>query len=288
MNDKKYHIPVLILPIISHFGVENNSVIFDGTLGFAGHAEELLSIAPEATYIGFDRDEFAIKESMARCGHYKNFKTVYGSFSSMIDYINKHNINVTHILLDLGVSSYQIDQSNRGFTFQKDETLDMRMNPNSGVTAKELLATYSKEALVQLFLKEGDISNPSKLVANIIDSRNRNKMDTSFDLINCIKRSFYFKSRAHYIAITTKVFQAIRVVVNNEMNELQKILADMLTLSDVTVAIITFQPNEDRIVKTFIKEHHLKTVQKKPFMATYNECKKNPREKSAKLRMFYI
>ena len=288
MNFKGYHTPVLTLPLLEHFAVDESSVVFDGTLGFGGHADMLLSHSPRATYIGFDRDSFALENASKRCEKYENFKSVHASFSSMIKYLQENNLKLTHVLLDLGVSSYQIDESNRGFTFQKDEQLDMRMDMDSNVTAKELLQNYSIDELASMFINEGDIRRPDKLVSNIIERRNNNTLNTSFDLLECIKKSFYFKSRSHYIATATKVFQAIRVELNDEMKELRSILNDLLTLKNITVAIITFQPNEDRLVKMFIKENQLKFVQKKPFMASYKECKKNPREKSAKLRIFYI
>ena len=288
MNYKSYHVPVLLFPILNYFGVNNQSIILDGTLGFGGHASELLLLAPNACYIGFDRDKFALNHAKELCGEYSGFSAVNQSYSSMFQYCKEKSIKCSHLLLDLGVSSFQIDQSERGFTFQKDEPLDMRMDQHALLTAKEVLATYSDAQLIHLFSEEGDIKNSQKLVSNIMIARDNNKLDTSFQLLDCIKRAFFFKSRSHYIAMATKVFQAIRVEVNNEMGELKSILADLLTVSDITVAIITFQPNEDRLVKSFIKENKLECVQKKPFMASYNECRQNPREKSAKLRIFYV
>ncbi len=288
MNYKQYHNPVLISPLVEHFGVENDSIVLDGTLGFGGHASEILSRFPSVAYLGFDRDVFALKKASERCNKYINFKSIKGSFSSMIDYSHENKINITHILLDLGVSSYQIDQSERGFTFQKDEPLDMRMDLSGKVTAKDILLTYTPEQLEDLFSGGGDIRHPSKLVDRIIEKRSNQSLNTSFDLLDCVKRSFYHRSRQQYIATATRVFQAIRIEVNQEFDELNKILADILTLKGVTIAIITFQPNEDRLIKSFIKENNLKTVKKKPFMASYHECKKNPREKTAKLRIFYV
>lgn len=285
---KTYHTPVLLFPLLNHFGVDDQSIIFDGTLGFAGHAINILEQYPNSYYVGFDRDTFAIEEATKNCRKFPNFKAIKASYSSMLDYATTQNIKLTHILLDLGVSSYQIDQSNRGFTFQKDEPLDMRMDTSASLTAKEVLDSYTKDQLVELFMVEGDIRSPEKLVERIVEKRNKNQLNTSFEFLDCIKKSFFFKSRNQYIATATKLFQAIRVEVNNEMAELKKILADLLNQTNITVAIITFQPNEDRLVKAFIKENKLAVVQKKPFMASYNECKKNPREKSAKLRIFYI
>lgn len=289
MKNNTYHIPVLVEQLLNNFQLDQNSVIIDGTIGFGGHAGEILSQYPTATYIGFDKDIMAINYTMKQYQEYEKLSIVNQPFSSIPQYITKHNIQPSHILLDLGVSSYQIDQSNRGFTFQKDEPLDMRMNMDEQLSASDVLNTYSKDELMVLFKDEGDIRFPDKLVKTIIEFRSDTLFATTHDLVACAKRSFYFKSRRHYISMLTKIFQAIRVEVNQEMSELSNILNDLLKMSaKIIVGIITFQPNEDRLLKTFIKENKLEQVAKKPFRLSYNECKGNPRAKSASLRIFIV
>jgi len=288
MDFKQYHQPVLVQPLLNHFNLANDSIVFDGTMGFAGHAEAILSEYPSIRYIGFDKDLAAISIAKQRCARFSNVQIINAPFSSMFQHVNNVSVLPTHILLDLGVSSFQIDQSNRGFTFQKNEPLDMRMDTNANLTANQVLHDYSHDALVELFETQGDIRGPQKLVEKIISNRQKNKLQTTFDLVDCVKYGFFVRSRRQFIAMCTKVFQAIRIEVNGEMNELKEFLDHMLKYSGVIVAIITFQPNEDKYLKAFIKDHGLIRITKKPLQSSYQECKKNPRERTAKLRIFQI
>ena len=286
MNYNTFHLPVFADLINLYFNLSKSSIVFDGTLGFGGHAESILNHYPELKYVGFDRDEYAIHITKDRCEEFSNFNVIKASFSSIVQYIKLNNCCPTHILLDLGISSFQIDQSNRGFSFQQDEPLDMRMDTEQALTAKVVLNTYSKDALMQLFIEEGDIRLPNRLVDVIIEQREKEPLETTEDLKACIKQSFKFSSRQRYISMMTRVFQAIRITVNNEMGELKSLLNGLLEFKGITVAIITFQPNEDRFVKQFVKEHKLERITKKPLQYSYKECKANPRAKSAKLRIF--
>lgn len=288
MDYKTYHIPVLIHQLLDRFELSNDAVICDGTMGFAGHASEILNQYPNCHYYGFDKDNFAIEMAEKRCEAFPNVKIINQPFSTMFDFIEENQIQPTHILLDLGVSSFQIDQSKRGFSFQKNEPLDMRMDTSATLTAKTVLNQYSKEELINLFQEEGDIKFPNKLVAEIINLREHSKLNTTFDLVQCVKQGCFVKSRRQFISMCTKVFQAIRIEVNGEMEELKNVLSKLLSLSNVIVAIITFQPNEDRLIKAFVKDNQLQKISKKPIQATYQEAKKNPREKSAKLRIFQV
>ena len=288
MNDKIYHIPVLLKHLVGSFQLKKDAVIIDGTLGFAGHASEILKNYPNIRYIGFDKDIEAIKISTHRMKLFPNTSIINAPFSSMFDVIKDKGIKPTHILLDLGVSSFQIDDSNRGFTFQKDEPLDMRMDVSNQHTAKDVLNEYSEDDLMMLFMNEADLKAPKTLVDEIIEYRNQRSFLTTFDLLSCIKRGVRTKSRRHYIAMATKIFQAIRIEVNNEMKELDQFLNGILDLNDVIIAIITFQPNEDKKVKQFIKENNLHRLTKKPIQSSYHECKKILEKKTAKLRIFKV
>tara|TARA_B100001142_G_scaffold288727_1_gene305073 strand:+ start:160 stop:1026 length:867 start_codon:yes stop_codon:yes gene_type:complete len=288
MDFKTFHQPVLVPHLLSNFNLNNNAIVVDATLGFAGHATAILNAYPNVHYIGFDKDPMAIDVSKQRCQGFPNVDIIQATFSSIPTALNERCITPTHVLFDLGVSSYQIDQSDRGFTFQRDEPLDMRMNPNQTTLAKDILNNQSKEALLKMFKEEGDIRFPEKLVDIILTQRDTQPFSTTMDLVSCIKRGFFVKSRPQFIAICTKVFQAIRVTVNNEMGELRTTLAAMLAYRGATIAVISFQPNEDRCVKQFVKANQLTKITKKPLQSTYAECKKNPREKSAKLRIFQV
>ena len=287
MDFKIYHQPVLVQPLMDHFKLTNNATVFDGTMGFGGHADAILSEYPSLRYFGFDKDLAAIAMAKQRFARYSNVQIIHSPFSSMFQHLDGGQ-RPTHILLDLGVSSFQIDQSNRGFTFQKNEPLDMRMDTNAGLTAYHVLHDYSPDALVKLFELQGDIRGSHKFVGEIIAKRNAHHLNSTFDLVDCVKRGFFLRSRRQFIAMCTKVFQAIRIEVNGEMKELKAFLDQVLNYSGLIVAIITFQPNEDKTLKAFIKDHGLIRITKKPCQSSYQECKKNPRERTAKLRIFQV
>ena len=164
----------------------------------------------------------------------------------------------------------------------------MRMNTSQSLTAEKVINTYSKEELVTILIEQGNVKFPNKFVEKIIETRSTENITSTFQLIELIKTSFFFKSRPQFIAETTRIFQAIRVEVNNEMTELDLFLNNVYELKNVIVAIITFQPNEDRKIKSFIKENNIQKITKKPLQSTYHERKNNPREKSAKLRIFRV
>lgn len=288
MDYKIYHEPVLLNHLLQHFMLNSSSIIVDGTMGFGGHAHAILKEWPSISYLGFDKDVEAIKLARQRCHEFQSVDIIHAPFSSMHHIINERQITPTHFLLDLGVSSFQIDRSGRGFTFQQDEMLDMRMNLDQEKTAQQILNEFSKDALIRLFQYGADLQSPSRLVEEIMAYRSTKPFKTTFDLVQCVKRGIFVKSRAQFIAMCTKVFQAVRIEVNNEMEELTSTLRGMLNYTGALVGIISFQPNEDRFIKQFVKENNLKKINKKPFQSSYNECKKNPREKSAKLRIFQV
>ena len=147
MDYKNYHVPVLVSQLMTHFQLVADAIVVDGTMGFAGHASEILSQYPDIHYYGFDKDLEAIKVSKKRMKEFKHVKIVNSPFSSMFDHLGERNIIPTHILLDLGVSSFQIDQSLRGFTFQKDEPLDMRMDINSSTDSSQTLIVIHRRAI---------------------------------------------------------------------------------------------------------------------------------------------
>ena len=176
------------------------------------------------------------------------------------------------------MSSYQIDSSQRGFSFQKDEPLDMRMDKSQELTAEVVINQYSKDVLRLLLVEEGNVRQPDRLVENILKTRENTPIKTTFQLIEIIKKGIFVRSRSQLIAEVTKVFQAIRVAVNDEMGELNSFLENVLQLKGVIVAIITFQPNEDRKVKQFVKQHKLKQLQKNHYSRLIMSVKESQRE----------
>ena len=288
MDFKYYHQPVLVNYLMAHFNITKDSIIVDGTLGFAGHASHILQAYPKLPYIGFDKDPFALNKAKERLALYTNVQTVHAPFSTLFNWTNDHNIKPTHILLDLGVSSFQIDQSSRGFTFLKDEPLDMRMNPNVGKNAAYILNNYTALELENILTHKAGIKQPERLIDHIVATRKRTPYTHTFQLVDTIKGAIRVSSRARFISECTRIFQAIRVEVNQEMGEIDQFLQVLKEQTGICVGVITFQPNEDRKLKTFLKENQIKLVTKKPLAATYHECKKNPRERTAKLRIFNV
>jgi 16S rRNA (cytosine1402-N4)-methyltransferase len=288
MECNYYHQPVLTNPLITHFSLTNQACIGDGTVGFGGHAEAILSQWPGICYYGFDKDAMAIDCSKNRLAGFDHVHIERLPFSRMIPWFRDRGITPTHLFVDLGVSSYQIDQSQRGFSFQRNEPLDMRMDERDPLTAATIVNTFSKDALRGIFCDESGISHPDRLVDAILHAREAAPLVMTSDVVGLVKRVAVVRSRQRFISECTRVFQALRVAVNYEMNELTTFLNDLTHCPGVTVAIITFQPNEDRRVKQCIRHNGWQAVSKKPFMASYHECKKNPRERTAKLRIFTV
>lgn len=289
MKNNSYHTPILVNPLLDHFNLDDSSVIIDATLGFGGHAEAILSKYPTLDYVGIDRDPFALEYAQNRCQKFPNFRGMHGRFSTMIQRIQDGLTYPTHVLMDLGVSSYQLDQSKRGFSFQREEPLDMRMSPNEGMSASTILMTYSETALTDMIQVGGDIRGAHRFAAAIIAARKKSILSTTSDVVQCIKQSMPCRSRREFIALTTRIFQAIRIEVNQELQELQVTLNGLATLNiPLTIAVISFQPNEDRWVKQFMKTAHVSPMHKKPFKESYHACKNNPRATSALLRLFRL
>lgn len=292
MKIKSYHQPVLVNDLLRNFNLDNTSVVADGTMGFAGHATAILTAYPTIHYYGFDKDTDAVRQSIEHCRAFKHVTIVNQPFSMMFKTLNTQAVRPSHILLDLGISSYQLDHSRRGFSFQRDEPLDMRMDTQQVLTAADVVNTYSADALTSLFINESNIVGAHRLVEAIVSRRQTQPYATTGDLKQTVQSSHRFRTRGRLIAELTRVFQAIRVEVNHEMLAIDSFLLELLNQQDVNhpiqVAIISFQPNEDRRVKQFIRTHSLVTVQKKPFQASYHECKSNPRQRTAKLRIFTV
>ena len=294
------HIPVLLNETLELFDdMPKNGYFIDCTLGFGGHSEAILEKFPEIKLIGIDQDAEAMNFAKKRLS----------KFSDRVEFINKRasealkelpkDLPVAGILADIGVSSYQLDNPERGFTFESDE-LDMRMNKNQELSAREVLNYYSREDLERIFRDYGECRRYKK-VANAIISKRPIKSNREFaDILGHIG----LKDKK----ALAKVFQAVRIEVNNELNELEKILenSEFLAKNGTILGIITFHSLEDRIVKNRFKQwskkcicppeaikcecggnHQLgKILTKKPLTASKEELKTNPRSRSAKLRGF--
>lgn len=280
----------MLYEILAFFKQKKLTVFFDGTVGAAGHAEALLSDHPEIElYIGVDRDEEALHIAKNRLQPWiDKVWLVHEKFSNIVSILQRKNIkNVDGILLDVGVSSMQLDQKEKGFSFQKEGPLDMRMGL-SEMTAATLVNNFPEKELENIFWLYGE-ERRSKMIARlIVEERKKKKFHTTIQLAEFIEKRIKRFGRIHP---ATKIFQALRIFVNNELEELTKGLQEgFFVLNPQTLlAAISFHSLEDRIVKksfqNFKKEHVGKILTKKPLQATRKEQIANPRARSAKLRV---
>ncbi len=292
------HVTVLKQEAIEHLNIKENGIYVDGTLGGAGHSSEILKRLKNGFLYAFDQDDYAINFAKGILGDSPNYEIVKSNFMYMKEELAKRNVfKIDGLLLDLGLSSFQIDDEARGFTYLKDTTLDMRMNQDQQLTAKEILNTYSKEDLSRIFFVYGEEKNSFKITDEII---RRRPLETTMDLVK-ITDKINYKDKGHS---AKRVFQALRLEVNQELEVLEKILEDVVDMLNPggRISIITFHSLEDRIVKHFFKKYStqetikglpveledttkLKIITRKPIYPSDEELKENSRSKSAKLRV---
>lgn len=285
------HVSVLLDEAVDALNVIEGCKYIDATLGGGGHS--LGIIQRGGIVLGLDQDEDAIefvKEKQKVKIKEQRMVLVKGNFRDIAKIAKKSGFGqVDGILFDLGVSSYQLDNSKRGFSFLKDEKLDMRMDKGSPLSACEVVNKYPYEKLVDIFYKYGEEHNAKEIARQIVDTRKRRPIDTSLELSRLIAAVSHKPEAIHP---ATRVFQAIRVEVNDEINALREGLARALELLEDKgrIVVISFHSLEDRVAKqTFDKFGRAgkgKVITKKPLTATFEENKKNRRARSAKLRIF--
>ncbi len=304
MQEQIPHIPVLKNEVLELFKDISSGVIIDCTLGYAGHSSLLLEQNKNINLIGIDRDQSAIDFSLKRLKKFDGrFEIKKGRFSSVVNEILNQKQNVKGILADIGVSSLQLDKKERGFSFQSD-ILDMRMDKNTSLSAYDVVNFYDKEKLEYILKEYGELKNYKKIADFIIKNRPYGSAkELAEDLTKIMPKS-------KKIHPATLVFQAIRIEVNDELGELNRLLdtIENSKTNDTLVAIISFHSLEDRIVKKRFSKWAKKCIcppeaikcecgannslgkilTKKPITATKKEMNKNPRSRSAKLRVFKI
>ncbi len=302
------HVPVMLEECMEGLSLKKGGVYFDGTLGGAGHSSEILKrTSPTGRLIATDLDEEAIENAKKRLkeyeGRYSLFHSDYKDFNEV-----KKQADVEYFdgaLLDLGVSSYQLDNRERGFSYLGEARLDMRMNRDNPKSAWEVVNLYDKARLKYIFSVYGEEKFAENIAKNICLRREKSPIDTTKQLVGIIDESipYKFKQNGHP---AKKVFQAIRIEVNEELDGLDKCLKDIVRGLKVggRLAVITFHSLEDRIVKQTFKDletdcicdkrlpvcvcgkkREIKQINKKPIEASESERKNNPRSASAKLRI---
>lgn len=301
------HYSVMKNTAIEFLNLKSDSVVVDATLGLAGHSKEILKQIPKGFLYAFDLDknslEYAQNELDKVSTNYKIFST---NFVNMEECLRKEGIKkVDAILFDLGVSSPQIDDATRGFSFMQDGILDMRMNKDQVLDAKKIIKEYSKEELTDIFFKYGE-EKRSKIIADFITKKRiDSEITTTLELVEIIKEAVGSKYFYEFHP-ERKIFQALRIEVNQELVTLEKVLPDSISLlkKGGRIVVITFHSLEDRIVKNIFKKYsrvdemvkglpvipdeflpEIKIINKKPIIASKEELKENRRSKSAKLRV---
>ena len=297
------HQPVLFDPVISSFKDKNLKVFIDGTLGAGGHAQGLLEAHPEIeTYIGFDQDLEALaiaKKTLEPWGQKVHF--IQDNFETLEQHLNQLNIPfVDGILLDLGVSSMQLDEADRGFSFSKEGPLDMRMNKESSLTAAEILNNWSEKDLGDIFLEFGEETHWNLAARKIVKKREEKLFQTTADLSDLLYPVLSrFSKRKHHPL--TLIFQALRIAVNREIEVVKNILPKAVEKLSVggRLSVISFHSLEDRIVKDYFRfaatgrterilaepeKPIVKLLTRKPIIADSLEIEQNPRSRSSKLR----
>lgn len=253
------HIPVLLNEVIEGLNINKDGTYLDLTLGRAGHSSEILKrLSSKGLLIGVDQDEVAIKESEERLSKISsNFKLVKSNFVNVDEILKSLNIDkVDGILMDLGVSSPQFDDIDRGFSYRFDSRLDMRMDQNQKLTAHDVVNNYSEAELKKIFWEYGEDKYSASIARNIVKEREAHPIDTTFQLVDIIKRSKPAKELKKAGHPAKQIFQAIRIEVNDELNVLQETLTKVVNHlnSKGRLAVITFHSLEDKIVKKFFKD----------------------------------
>ena len=283
------HVPVLVKETIETLDPKSNQNFIDATLGFGGHAKEILKKTfPNGKLLGIDQDQTAIEEAEKNLEKYID-RVSYANtnFSELGLIIRDWKVGrVDGILFDLGVSSYQLDSKFRGFSFNSDAPLDMRMNENSNKTAADIVNNSSFQDIKRILQEYGEETFAGKITSEIIKERASQKIETTFQLVEIIKSAIPERFRTGRIHFATKTFQALRIATNDELNVLESGLKQALQILSPggRIVVISFHSLEDRIVKKFFLANNLQILTNKPIIASEEEVRINPRARSAKLR----
>ena len=302
------HTPIMLKEVIEGLKIKPNGIYVDCTIGGAGHSLEIVKKLKNGKLYGFDRDEEAIEASQNRLQNYLDKVVITKmNYKDAPKFLKENVGKVDGVLIDLGISSYQIDEGKRGFSFLHNGRLDMRMGQDEDtLTAYDIVNTYSEEKLKEIFFKYGEEEFSKIIAKNIVKFRQEKKIETTFELRDIIENSLPKKVVYSRGGASKKVFQALRIEVNGELDGLDECLEEFIDLLNEggRMAVLTFHSLEDRIVKNVFKKesadcicppktpicicHHkakIKLVTRKPIMASIEEQKENSRSTSAKLRI---
>lgn len=303
------HKSVLLNECIQNLNIKPSGIYVDGTLGGGGHSYEILKrLDKNGKLIGIDRDKDALLAAKEKLKEFDNLYTVHDNHANIKNILKELNISgVDGILLDLGVSSYQLDEADRGFSYMHDAKLDMRMNREDSLSAYDVVNKYSEEKLTKIFFDYGEERYSKSIARKICEKRKEKNIETTLELVDIIKSAMPTKALNEKQHPAKRVFQAIRIEVNEELTKLKQAVVDaIMSLNDNgRLAIITFHSLEDKIVKHTYEEmegrcicpkdfpvcvcnfkSYGNIVNKKPIVSNEEELEENARARSAKLRVF--
>lgn len=302
------HVSVLLNECLDALNIKEDGIYVDGTLGGAGHSSEILKrLSQEGRLIGIDQDTDALKAAQNRLQNFNNVTFVHNNFHNIKQILDELDIEeVDGILMDLGVSSYQLDTGERGFSYMKDAPLDMRMNRDNEFSAYDVVNTYSEEELYRIIRDYGEEKFAKRIATFIVNARAEKNIETTLELVEIIKNAIPAKARREGPHPAKRTFQAIRIEVNSELSILNRAIEDGVDKLSKggRMAIITFHSLEDRIVKNKFRDlavscrcpkefpicvcgekAKVKVISRKAIEPTKEEVEINPRSRSAKLRV---
>ncbi|MGL5559352.1 MAG: 16S rRNA (cytosine(1402)-N(4))-methyltransferase RsmH [Paraclostridium dentum] len=304
-----HHVSVLLDECIDNLNIKPDGVYVDCTMGGAGHSKEIVKrLSKDGLFIGFDQDINAINTAKERLSEYSDrVKFVHSNFQNLKNELEKIGIyKVDGVLADLGVSSHQLDEADRGFSYMQDAPLDMRMDIRCSFSAYDVVNTYSEAELSKIIKDYGEDNWAKRIAKFIVEGRKEKNIETTGELVEIIKKAIPKKARIDGPHPAKRTFQAIRIEVNNELGVITEMIDDAASImnEDGRICIITFHSLEDRIVKNAFrdlatdcicpphipicqcdKEALVKVITRKPILPTDKEIEENPRSRSAKLRV---
>ena len=251
------HKPVMLNEVIEGLNIKKDGIYVDGTLGGAGHSTEIVKkLSNNGLLVGIDRDREALDAAKEKLKEYQNVEYIHGNHDDIKELLNKNSIKlVDGILLDLGVSSYQLDEAQRGFSYMSEAQLDMRMDKSQELTAKDVINTYSQEELTRILTEYGEERFAKNIASNIVKARDKKQIETTGELVQIIKKSIPL-SKQNDGHPAKRTFQAIRIEVNDELRPLSNTIKDCIDYLKPggRLCVITFHSLEDRIVKKAYQE----------------------------------
>lgn len=304
-----HHVSVLLNECIENLNIKPDGVYVDCTMGGGGHSKEIVKkLSDKGLFIGFDQDKNAINTARERLSEYEGrVKFVHSNFENIKEELEKIGVHrIDGVLADLGVSSHQLDEADRGFSYMQDAPLDMRMDVRCEFSAYDVVNTYTEDELAKIIKDYGEDNWAKRIAKFIVEERANKPIETTGELVDVIKKAIPKKARIDGPHPAKRTFQAIRIEVNNELGVITKMINDASSIMNDggRICIITFHSLEDRIVKNAFKylasdcicpqhlpicqcdkESEVKIITRKPILPSDEEIEVNPRSRSAKLRV---